>query len=80
MDLPTFWKNYVEYPLWKMGLYENKLKRFAFFTAATMILLRITKPKGLFNEDGEPREVSFDNPLNWITASTIPGILSVLLV
>lgn len=43
-SLATLHKNFIEYPLFTLGLLDNRLLRFGVFTATAAAILMMTKP------------------------------------
>lgn len=69
-----------------IGIYDSRIRRFVVVTGVTAALLWITKPSGVFKEDGSPREWTLTNPtlestvVPWLGVSLFIGGMSVLLV
>ena len=81
-----FWWNYIELPLYQIGL-QNPNLRFLAFTGATAALLWWFKPEGFFNEKGKPRpSVVYDEKdpnaviMDWAMFSLFIGFASVLFI
>lgn len=82
----ALWDNVIEYPLFKLGLMENPIKRFTVFSTGTALAVWIFKPKGLFDKEGSsyPSSIYSNDKsavkVDWITASVIVGALGVLII
>lgn len=75
----------MEMPLDKVGLFASPVKRFAFFTVGTALVLRMLQPESLFLKgDPRPSMIWSDDaeavPVDYLTLSGLVGTLSVLLV
>ena len=85
-SVTDIWFKYVERPLDSVGLLQSPVKRFGAFSAATMGILYLTKPKTLFDAQGKPFPSSlmstetYSIPMDWVTTSLFVGVLSVLFI
>lgn len=83
--MSDFFSNFVEDPLFKLGLLNSPYKRFGVVTFGTFLILTITKPKGLYYEGKmRPWSVTSDSPHSTpvpvIAVSGLFGIFSILFV
>lgn len=81
--IDVLWQNIVEKPLLYSNLLFSPAKRAVVFGVGSALALWAFKPKGLFNEDGTPKDLQIIGnfiPVHWTTVSGFVAGASVLFI